>query len=63
MVRLHICWGNYEEPDNFDVPLDVILPVVYQAKVGALVLSMANARHATSTGASSEIPSPVTWFS
>ena len=27
-------------------PSDAILPIVYQANVGALVLSMANARHA-----------------
>ncbi|MGO9344411.1 MAG: cobalamin-independent methionine synthase II family protein [Acidimicrobiales bacterium] len=45
-VRLHVCWGNYEGPHNLDVPLDAILPIVYQADVGALVLSMANARHA-----------------
>jgi 5-methyltetrahydropteroyltriglutamate--homocysteine methyltransferase len=45
-VRLHVCWGNYEGPHNLDVPLEAILPIVYQANVGALVLSMANARHA-----------------
>ena len=45
-VRLHVCWGNYEGPHNLDVPLDEILPIVYRANVGALVVSMANARHA-----------------
>jgi 5-methyltetrahydropteroyltriglutamate--homocysteine methyltransferase len=45
-VRLHVCWGNYEGPHNLDVPLDEIQPLLYQAKVGALVISMANARHA-----------------
>jgi 5-methyltetrahydropteroyltriglutamate--homocysteine methyltransferase len=45
-VRLHVCWGNYEAPYIFDVPLDDILPHLYQAHVGALVLSMANPRHA-----------------
>ena len=45
-VRLHVCWGNYEGPHTLDVPLQEILPLLYQAKVGALVLSMANARHA-----------------
>jgi 5-methyltetrahydropteroyltriglutamate--homocysteine methyltransferase len=45
-VRLHVCWGNYEGPHNLDVPLDAILPLLYEARVGALVLSMANARHA-----------------
>src|SRR5207302_5162047 len=45
-VRLHVCWGNYEGPHTHDVPLDDILPLLYAARVGALVVSMANARHA-----------------
>jgi 5-methyltetrahydropteroyltriglutamate--homocysteine methyltransferase len=45
-VRLHVCWGNYEAPHLFDVPLEDILPRLYRARVGALVLSMANPRHA-----------------
>lgn len=45
-VRLHVCWGNYEGPHTHDVPLDDILDVLYGAHVGALVISMANARHA-----------------
>ena len=45
-VRLHVCWGNYEGPHTLDVPLDAILPLLYQAHVGALVVSMANPRHA-----------------
>jgi 5-methyltetrahydropteroyltriglutamate--homocysteine methyltransferase len=44
-VRLHVCWGNYEGPHTLDVPLEDILSTLYQARVGALVLSMANARH------------------
>jgi len=45
-VRLHVCWGNYEGPHTLDVPLEDILPLLYEARVGALVISMANARHA-----------------
>jgi len=45
-VRLHVCWGNYEGPHTLDVPLEEIQPLLYQARVGALVISMANARHA-----------------
>jgi 5-methyltetrahydropteroyltriglutamate--homocysteine methyltransferase len=45
-VRLHVCWGNYEAPHLFDVPLEDILPRLGAARVGALVLSMANPRHA-----------------
>src|SRR5215813_6026714 len=44
-VRLHVCWGNYDGPHNHDVPLADILPILYQAKVGALSLEMANPRH------------------
>ncbi len=45
-VRLHVCWGNYEGPHTHDVPFDDIQPLLYEARVGALVVSMANARHA-----------------
>ena len=45
-VRLHVCWGNYEGPHTHDVALDDLLPTLYRANVGALVVSMANARHA-----------------
>ena len=45
-VRLHVCWGNYEGPHVFDVPLEDILPRLYSIRVGALMLSMANPRHA-----------------
>ncbi len=43
---MHVCWGNYEGPHTFDVPLDDILPHLYDARVGALMLSLANPRHA-----------------
>jgi 5-methyltetrahydropteroyltriglutamate--homocysteine methyltransferase len=45
-VRLHVCWGNYEGPHTHDVPFEAIQPLLYEAHVGALVVSMANARHA-----------------
>ena len=45
-VRLHVCWGNYEGPHTHDVPFEDIQPLLYEANVGALVISMANARHA-----------------
>ncbi len=44
-VRLHCCWGNWDGPHIFDVPLELILPVLYQAKAGALSIEMANPRH------------------
>ncbi len=45
-VRIHVCWGNYEGPHNADVALEEILPRLYEARVGALMVSMANPRHA-----------------
>jgi 5-methyltetrahydropteroyltriglutamate--homocysteine methyltransferase len=45
-VRLHVCWGNYEGPHTHDVAFEVIQPALYEARVGALVVSMANPRHA-----------------
>lgn len=45
-VRLHVCWGNYEGPHDHDVALEEILPEILRANVGALLLSMANPRHA-----------------
>lgn len=45
-VRLHVCWGNYEGPHDCDVPLEDIWPDVSQIKAGAVMLSMANPRHA-----------------
>jgi 5-methyltetrahydropteroyltriglutamate--homocysteine methyltransferase len=44
-VRLHCCWGNWDGPHIYDVPLELILPVLYQAKVGALSIELANPRH------------------
>jgi 5-methyltetrahydropteroyltriglutamate--homocysteine methyltransferase len=45
-VRLHVCWGNYEGPHDCDVPLGDIWPDVSQINAGAIMLSMANPRHA-----------------
>ena len=43
-VRLHICWGNWEGPHIYDVALEPLLPVFYQANVGGLSIEFANAR-------------------
>jgi 5-methyltetrahydropteroyltriglutamate--homocysteine methyltransferase len=44
-VRLHCCWGNWDGPHIYDVPLELILPVLYQANAGALSIEFANPRH------------------
>ncbi len=61
-VRLHVCWGNYEGPHNFDVPLDDLLPHLYEARVGGLVLSMANPRHAHEYRCLARHPLPRDWL-
>ncbi|MEX0404318.1 cobalamin-independent methionine synthase II family protein [Aquibium sp. LZ166] len=50
-VRLHVCWGNWEGPHCYDVEMEVLLPIVYQAKVGAIGLEFANPRHQHETTA------------
>ena len=44
-ARLHVCWGNYEGPHDRDIALAEILPSLLKARVGGLMLSMANPRH------------------
>ena len=43
-VRLHICWGKWEGPHIYDIGLEPLLPVFYQANVGGLSIEFANAR-------------------
>jgi 5-methyltetrahydropteroyltriglutamate--homocysteine methyltransferase len=43
-VRLHVCWGNWEGPHNHDIDMEVLLPALYEANVGALGLEFANPR-------------------
>jgi 5-methyltetrahydropteroyltriglutamate--homocysteine methyltransferase len=57
-VRLHVCWGNYEGPHTHDVPFEAIQPLLYRARVGALVVSMANARHAHEFRCFERLPLP-----
>jgi 5-methyltetrahydropteroyltriglutamate--homocysteine methyltransferase len=45
-VRMHVCWGNYEGPHHYDVPLEQLLPVIIKARVQGLLFEGANPRHA-----------------
>jgi len=45
-VRMHVCWGNYDGPHHHDVPLELLLPIVLQARVQGLLIEAANPRHA-----------------
>jgi 5-methyltetrahydropteroyltriglutamate--homocysteine methyltransferase len=45
-VRLHLCWGNYEGPHDFDIPLEKILPIILKGKPQAISFEASNPRHA-----------------
>ena len=44
-VRLHVCWGNWDGPHLDDIELAPLLPILYEARVGALSIACANPRH------------------
>ncbi|HEY7365939.1 MAG TPA: cobalamin-independent methionine synthase II family protein [Methylomirabilota bacterium] len=45
-ARLHLCWGNYEGPHHYDVPLADIIDVVFTARPHGISFEAANPRHA-----------------
>ena len=45
-LRLHLCWGNYEGPHHYDVPLADILDLVFAARPQGVSFEAANPRHA-----------------
>jgi 5-methyltetrahydropteroyltriglutamate--homocysteine methyltransferase len=44
-VRVHICWGNYEGPHDYDIPVERVLGIVLRAKAAAFSFEGANPRH------------------
>lgn len=44
-VRMHTCWGNYEGPHHHDIALEQVLPELYEANVGGLLIEQANPCH------------------
>ena len=45
-VRMHVCWGNYEGPHHYDVPLADIIDIVFLARPAGVSFEAANPRHA-----------------
>jgi 5-methyltetrahydropteroyltriglutamate--homocysteine methyltransferase len=45
-ARLHLCWGNYEGPHHYDVPLADVIDVVFAAKPEGISFEASNPRHA-----------------
>ena len=44
-VRYHICWGSWNGPHAFDVPMKDIVDLMLQVNVGAYQFEAANPRH------------------
>jgi 5-methyltetrahydropteroyltriglutamate--homocysteine methyltransferase len=57
-VRLHVCWGNWQGPHQDDVPVRDLLPILYQANVGALSIPLGNPRHEHEFTAFRDLPLP-----
>ncbi len=45
-LRMHVCWGNYEGPHHYDVPLADVIDLVFTARPNAISFEAANPRHA-----------------
>ncbi len=44
-MRLHVCWGNYEGPHDFDIEARKVLPIVLKARPAFISFEAANPRH------------------
>jgi 5-methyltetrahydropteroyltriglutamate--homocysteine methyltransferase len=44
-MRLHICWGNYQGPHDYDLPLMKIIDIAFKARPQAISIEAANPRH------------------
>lgn len=44
-VRMHTCWGNYEGPHHHDIPLETVLPEIYETDISGLLIEQANPCH------------------
>jgi 5-methyltetrahydropteroyltriglutamate--homocysteine methyltransferase len=45
MMRIHVCWGNYEGPHHFDVDFNDIVDLVFEANPAKIAMEAANPRH------------------
>jgi 5-methyltetrahydropteroyltriglutamate--homocysteine methyltransferase len=45
-VRMHVCWGNYEGPHHYDVPLADIVDIIFSGRPASISFEAANPRHA-----------------
>jgi 5-methyltetrahydropteroyltriglutamate--homocysteine methyltransferase len=45
LMRMHICWGNYEGPHDHDIALEKVLGIVLKAKPAGILFEAGNPRH------------------
>jgi 5-methyltetrahydropteroyltriglutamate--homocysteine methyltransferase len=45
-ARIHLCWGNYEGPHHYDVPLADIIDIALDARPCGISFEASNPRHA-----------------
>lgn len=57
-LRMHLCWGNYEGPHHYDVPLRDILDLVFTAKPNMISIEGANPRHEHEWEVWQDVPLP-----
>ena len=44
-MRMHVCWGNYEGPHDYDIPLETIIEIILKARPATILFEAANPRH------------------
>ena len=45
-MRMHVCWGNYEGPHDYDIALDKVIGIILKARPAAILFEASNPRHA-----------------
>ena len=46
LLRMHVCWGNYDGPHHRDIPFAEIVELVLASRPSAVAFEAANPRHA-----------------
>ena len=46
LVRVHICWGNYEGPHVCDIDMDKVFSTLMKTRAGYILFETSNPRHA-----------------
>src|SRR5690606_35312262 len=39
LMRMHNCWGNYEGPHDYDIPLEKVLDILLKEKVSSMLFA------------------------